>query len=153
MDMNLPERFDLFYIDETGERVRPVMLHRAIYGSLERFIGILIEHYGGAFPAWLSPLQTRIIPVNLNKHLDYSQEVLEALQQVGIRAEIDTREEKLGYKIRDAQTTKIPFSLVIGDKEIESKEVTYRKYGEEQQVTIKLDEYVTMIKSIVDNKE
>ncbi len=153
LDMNLPERFDLFYIDETGERVRPVMLHRAIYGSLERFIGILIEHYGGAFPAWLSPLQTRIIPVNLNKHLDYSQEVLEALQQVGIRAEIDTREEKLGYKIRDAQTTKIPFSLVIGDKEIESKEVTYRKYGEEQQVTIKLDEYVTMIKSIVDNKE
>ncbi|MGI6781809.1 MAG: threonine--tRNA ligase [Acholeplasmataceae bacterium] len=153
LDMNLPERFDLFYIDETGERVRPVMLHRAIYGSLERFIGILIEHYGGAFPAWLSPLQTRIIPVNLNKHLDYSQEVLEALQQVGIRAEIDAREEKLGYKIRDAQTTKIPFSLVIGDKEIESKEVTYRKYGEEQQVTIKLDEYVTMIKSIVDNKE
>jgi threonyl-tRNA synthetase len=153
LDMNLPERFELFYIDENGERVRPVMLHRAIYGSLERFIGILIEHYGGAFPTWLSPLQTRIIPVNLSKHTEYSNVVLKALQDAGIRADVDLRDEKLGYKIRDAQTSKIPFSLVIGDKEVESQTVTYRKYGEDKQITTKLIEYVDMIKEIIKNKK
>ncbi|MGI6786984.1 MAG: threonine--tRNA ligase [Acholeplasmataceae bacterium] len=152
LDMNLPERFELFYIGETGERVRPVMLHRAIYGSLERFIGILIEHYGGAFPTWLSPIQTRIIPVNLSKHLDYSNEVLDELKKNGIRVELDLREEKLGYKIRDAQTSKIPFSIVIGDKEIENREVTYRKYGDNQQITVALEEYIKLILSIIKNK-
>lgn len=128
------------------------MLHRAIYGSLERFIGILIEHYGGAFPTWLSPIQTRIIPVNLSKHLDYSNEVLDELKKNGIRVELDLREEKLGYKIRDAQTSKIPFSIVIGDKEIENREVTYRKYGDNQQITVALEEYIKLILSIIKNK-
>ena len=129
------------------------MLHRAIYGSLERFIGILIEHYGGAFPTWLSQLQTKIITVNLSKHTKYSEKVLEELQAAGIRAEIDLRDEKLGYKIRDAQTSKIPFSIVIGDKEVESNEVTYRRYGDDKQITVKLTEYVNLLKNIIVNKE
>lgn len=152
LDMNLPERFELYYIDEKGERVRPVMLHRAIYGSLERFIGILIEHYGGAFPMWLSPEQVKVIPVNLNNHLDYSKEVLSYLKANGIRASIDQRDEKLGYKIREAQTKKLPYSIVIGDNEVNNKTVTYRRYGETEQVSIPLEEFKDLLVHEIKNK-
>ncbi len=145
LDMNLPERFDLTYIDSNGEKKRPVMLHRALYGSIERFIGILIEHYAGAFPTWMSPIQVKVIPVNNDYHLKYSLKLLNDLKAIGIRAEIDQRDEKLGYKIREAQTKKIPYQLVIGDKEVETKTVNYRKYGEQKQQVINKHDFITMI--------
>ncbi|HZJ87340.1 MAG TPA: threonine--tRNA ligase, partial [Erysipelothrix sp.] len=116
LDMNLPERFDLSYIDDHGERVRPVMLHRVIFGSVERFIGIIIEHFAGAFPLWLSPTQVTIMPVNAEYHLDYSNEVADRLRKHGIRVEVDGRNEKLGYRLREAQKAKTPMQLILGDK-------------------------------------
>jgi threonyl-tRNA synthetase len=145
LDMNLPERFDLTYIASDGEKKRPVMLHRALYGSIERFIGILIEHYAGAFPTWTSPVQVKVIPVNNTYHLEYSKELLELLKDNGIRAELDSRDEKLGYKIREAQTKKVPYQLVIGDKEVEGNLVNYRKYGEQAQAAVKQEEFIEMI--------
>ena len=129
LDMNLPERFDLTYIAEDGTKKRPIMIHRALFGSLERFIGILIEHYGGAFPTWLAPVQVKIIPVNNEFHLEYAKLVFKKLEDLGIRCEIDNRDEKLGYKMREAQMKKIPYQLVLGDKEVESLSVNARKYG------------------------
>ncbi|MBN2541201.1 MAG: threonine--tRNA ligase [Bacilli bacterium] len=153
LDMNLPERFDLTYIDHNGEKQRPVMLHRALYGSIERFIGILIEHYAGAFPTWMSPVQVKVIPVNNEYHLDYAKELVDLLKDNGIRVEIDDRDEKLGYKIREAQTKKIPYQLVIGDKELSSGEVNYRRYGEQNQMAIPKAEFVQLIlKEIKDKK-
>ncbi|OQX93459.1 MAG: threonine--tRNA ligase [Tenericutes bacterium 4572_104] len=145
LDMNLPERFDLTYIDSNGEKKRPVMLHRALYGSIERFIGILIEHYAGAFPTWMAPVQVKVIPVNNKYHLDYCVRLIERLKENGIRVELDDREEKLGYKIREAQTKKIPYQLVIGDKEVNSNQVNYRKYGEQKQTTIDIDNFIKLI--------
>lgn len=153
LDMNLPERFDLHYIDENGERIRPVMLHRAIFGSIERFIGILIEHYGGAFPLWLSPRQIVIIPVNNEIHKNYANKVLRMCKNRGIRAEVDFRDEKLGYKIRDAQTNKIPYSLVVGDNEVEKNTVTARKYGSEEQTTYELFSFMKKIEEEIKHKK
>ena len=147
LDMNLPERFEITYIDENGEKKRPVMLHRAIYGSLERFIGILIEHYGGAFPTWLAPVQVKLIPVNNDYHLEFVNKVKKLLLAEDIRVEIDSREEKLGYKIREAQTKKIPYQLVCGDNEVNYNQLTYRKYGQKEQVTVSIEEFVEMIKA------
>ena len=135
LDMNLPERFDLTYVDQNGEKVRPVMVHRVIFGSIERFIGILIEHFAGAFPLWLAPAQVKVIPVKNEYHLDYSQEIFKLLEAKGIRVEIDDREEKLGYRIREAQMKKIPYQLVLGDKERDERTVTYRQYGEQKQTS------------------
>lgn len=149
LDMNLPERFDITYIDEDGQKKRPVMLHRAIFGSLERFIGILIEHYGGAFPTWLSPVQVKLIPVNNKYHLEYVKEVKRILQENDIRVEIDDRDEKLGYKIREAQTKKIPYQLVCGDNEVNNKVITARRYGETNAVSQSINEFVEMIKEEV----
>ncbi len=145
LDMNLPERFDLTYIDSNGEKKRPVMLHRALYGSIERFIGILIEHYAGAFPTWMAPLQVKVIPVNNQYHLEYSKKLLADLKDSGVRAELDSRDEKLGYKIREAQTKKVPYQLVIGDKEVSEGTVNYRKYGEQAQVAVLQADFIKMI--------
>ena len=153
LDMNLPERFDLTYIDSDGSKKRPVMLHRVIYGSIERFIGILIEHYAGAFPLWLSPVQVNVIPVNNEFHLDYGNEVFKKLQENNIRVKIDDRDEKLGYKMRESQTKKIPLTLVIGDNERDNKTVTYREFGSQDQVTISIDEFITKIKECINNKK
>jgi len=153
LDMNLPERFDLTYIDSNGDKKRPVMLHRALYGSIERFIGILIEHYGGAFPTWMAPVQVKVIPVNNDYHLNFSKELSKLLQDNRIRVEMDDRDEKLGYKIREAQTKKIPYQLVVGDKEVENNEVTYRRYGEQEQTTVKVDDFIKLIiKEIAEKK-
>lgn len=146
LDMNLPERFDITYIDEKGEKKRPIMLHRAIFGSMERFIGIIIEHYGGAFPTWLAPVQIRLIPVNKELHLAHVQELKDLFFKEDLRVEIDDRDEKLGYKIREAQTQKIPYQLVIGDKEVEKGILTYRRYGSSETVTVTVREFVEMIK-------
>jgi threonyl-tRNA synthetase len=153
LDMNLPERFDLYYIDQFGEKKRPVMLHRALYGSIERFIGILIEHYGGAFPTWMAPLQVVVIPVNNDYHLDFAKELIFKLKNNRIRVELDERDEKLGYKIREAQTKKVPYQLVIGDKEIETNQVTYRRYGEKEQLQVPVDEFIKMINAEIEEKK
>ena len=150
LDMNLPERFDLNYIDNNGEKKRPVMLHRALYGSVERFIGILIEHYAGAFPLWMSPVQVKLIPVNLDIHSEYAKQLNDKLIDHGFRSELDLRDEKLGYKIREAQTRKIPYQIVVGDNEINSDQVTYRKYGEQKQTTVSVDEFVQLLRHEVD---
>ena len=151
LDMNLPERFDLTYIAEDGTKKRPIMIHRALFGSLERFIGILIEHYGGAFPTWLAPVQVKIIPVNNEFHLDYAKSVFKKLEDLGIRCEIDDRDEKLGYKMREAQMKKIPYQLVLGDKEVEGVSVNARKYGEQAQNAYALDEFINLLVDEVKN--
>ena len=125
LDMQMPQRFDLEYTGADGEKHRPVMIHRVAFGSVERFIGILIEHFAGAFPTWLSPVQVKVLPIS-DKYMDYAQSVLTQLNEVGIRAEIDTRAEKIGYKIREARLQKIPYMLVVGAKEEEEKAVSVR---------------------------
>ena len=146
LDMNLPERFDLTYIDQNNEKVRPIMLHRALCGSIERFIGVITEHFGGAFPTWLAPVQVKLIPVNNNYHLEFVEKVKELLLKEDIRVEVDDREEKLGYKIREAQTKKIPYQLVVGDNEVKDNRLTYRRYGKTEQVNVSVEEFVEMIK-------
>jgi threonyl-tRNA synthetase len=153
LDMNLPERFDLTYVDQNGEKKRPVMLHRALFGSIERFIGILIEHYAGAFPVWLAPVQVKVIPVNQDIHSGYAKEVAQLLLDHDFRVEEDLRDEKLGYKIREAQTKKIPFQLVLGDKEVSDRLVTYRRYGQQDQVTVSIDEFVQLMHSEIASKK
>ena len=150
LDMNNPERFDLTYINEKNEKVRPVMLHRVVYGSLERFIGILIEHYAGAFPTWLAPVQVTLLPVNLTYHETYAKHVLDQLKNAGIRVSMDASNEKLGYRIRKAQMDKIPYSIVLGDKERDEHLITYRAYGKDQQITVTLNEFITMIRQEID---
>lgn len=153
LDMNLPERFDITYIDDKGEKVRPVMLHRVIFGSIERFIGILIEHFAGVFPLWLAPVQVKVLPVNNEYHLDYAKEVTEILKDKGFKVELDAREEKLGYRIREGQMEKVPYLLVLGNNERDEKTVTYRKHGEQKQITVPFDDFVAMLnQQIVDKK-
>jgi len=125
LDMQMPQRFDLEYTGADGEKHRPIMIHRVAFGSIERFIGILIEHFAGAFPTWLAPVQVKVLPIS-EKHLDYGKKVLKELEEAGIRAEIDERAEKIGYKIREAQMNKIPYMLVVGQKEEEEKKVSVR---------------------------
>ncbi|MCI5940240.1 MAG: threonine--tRNA ligase [Candidatus Enteromonas sp.] len=152
LDVNLPHRFGCTYIDENGEKVEPVMLHRVVFGSIERFIGILIENYGGAFPTWLAPVQVKLLPVNLSKHLEYANEVKAALRELDVRVEVDDSNEKLGYKIRNAQVEKVPYSIVIGDKEVESRSLTYRVYGQKDQITVSLEEFEKLIQERIANK-
>ncbi|MBE6107323.1 MAG: threonine--tRNA ligase [Erysipelotrichaceae bacterium] len=150
LDMNLPERFDLTYVDSDGSKKRPIMLHRVIFGSIERFIGILIEHYAGAFPLWLAPRQVVVVPVHHERHLDYSQKVCDLLNAAGLRAEVDARNEKLGYRIREAQTHKVPVQIVIGDGEVENQTVTLRRFGSRDSLTLSLEEG---IRSLVNEAE
>lgn len=152
LDMNLPERFELTYIDPNGEKVRLVMLHRVIYGSIERFIGILIEHFAGAFPLWLAPEQVVIVPVHHENHLEYAQKVEAILNAKGIRVKIDARNEKLGYRIREAQTHKIPVQLVVGEGEIANNSVNVRRYGKQDQKTCSIDELVNELLLEIENK-
>ncbi|CAI9389327.1 threonine--tRNA ligase [Niallia sp. Sow4_A1] len=136
LDFLLPERFDLTYVGEDGKQHRPVVIHRGVVSTMERFIAFLIEEYKGAFPTWLSPVQVQVIPVSPSVHFDYAKEVQENLQRHGIRVELDERDEKIGYKIREAQMKKIPYMLVVGDKEVEDKAVNVRKYGEQKSETV-----------------
>ena len=141
LDFNLPERFDVTYIGEDGEKHRPVMLHRVIYGSIERFIGILIEHYAGAFPMWLAPVQVKVLTLN-DECIPYAKEIMDKLQELGIRAELDDRNETIGYKIREANGKyKIPMQLIIGKNEVENKEVNIRRFGSKDQFPKSLDEF------------
>lgn len=151
LDMQLPGRFNCTYIAEDGTKRTPVMIHRACFGSLERFIGILIENYAGAFPVWLSPVQVKLIPVSMASHKEYCETLGKLFEEHDIRFEKDYREEKMGYKIREAQTKKIPYTLVIGDKEVEGNLVTYRRHGSQEQVTVSAEEFVNCI--LKHNKE
>ncbi len=144
LDMQLPGRFNCTYIAEDGTKKTPIMIHRACFGSLERFIGIITENYAGAFPCWLAPVQVKLIPVS-EKHKEYCLKLNELFSQVGIRFENDFRDEKLGYKIREAQTKKIPYTLVLGDKEVESNTVNYRPYGKQEQISISVEEFIAML--------
>ena len=153
LDMNLPERFDLTYVDSDGSKKRPVMLHRVIYGSIERFIGILIEHFAGAFPLWLNPVQVNIIPVNNEYHLEYSKEIYEILKDNGIRVELDDRDEKLGYKMRESQTKKIPLTLILGDQEKENKTISFRIHGERETTTVSIEEFISLLNNAIKDKK
>lgn len=152
LDMNLPERFDITYVDKDGSKKRPIMLHRVIFGSIERFIGIITEHFAGHFPTWLAPVQVNIIPVNREYHLEYAEKVKEALEQIGVRVEIDSRDEKLGYRMRESQLRKISYNLVLGDQEKETETVNVRKFGQKEEQKIKLEEFVQNIKKEIDEK-
>jgi len=151
LDVNLPGRFNCYYVDENGEKKEPVMLHRVVFGSIERFIGILIEHYGGAFPTFLAPTQVQVLPVNNTFHLEYAKEVVDVLTKAGVRVSLDDSNEKLGYRLRNSVVNKIPFALVIGDKERDSKSVTYRVYGTEKQVTVYLTQFVELVVDSIKN--
>ena len=152
LDMNLPERFDLTYVESDGNKVRPVMLHRVIFGSIERFIGILIEHFAGHFPTWLAPQQVMVVPVHYEKHADFANEINEQLNALGFRSKLDARNEKLGYRIREAQLSKIPYQLVIGDGEVENRSVTIRKAGSKDSTTVSLQEFIDIISTEVKEK-
>ena len=151
LDFQLPLRFGLEYNGADGEKHRPIMIHRVAFGSVERFIGILIEHYAGAFPLWLAPEQARIIPVS-DKQNDYAQKVLERLKTEGIRATIDKRAEKMGWKIRQAQLEKIPYMLVIGDKEIEAGAVAVRSRKDGDLGTTEVGDLLSKLKKEIDDK-
>jgi threonyl-tRNA synthetase len=145
LDFLLPEKFDLSYIGEDGKQHRPVVIHRGVVSTMERFVAFLIEEYKGAFPTWLAPVQVQVIPVSNEVHFDYAKDIIGKLQAAGLRIEMDDREEKLGYKIREAQMQKIPYMLVIGDKEMESGFVNVRKYGEQNSESISFDEFLSRI--------
>lgn len=147
LDFLLPERFDLSYIGEDGKQHRPVVIHRGVVSTMERFVAFLIEEYKGAFPTWLAPVQVELIPVSLDAHSAYTKELQEKLQSHKIRVDIDERDEKLGYKIREAQMQKVPYMLVIGDKELEDGSVNVRKYGEQKSESMPFDDFVKLVHS------
>ncbi|NQD97209.1 threonine--tRNA ligase, partial [Staphylococcus xylosus] len=142
LDFLLPQKFDLTYIGNDGEQHRPVVIHRGVVSTMERFVAFLTEETKGAFPTWLAPKQVEIIPVNVDLHYDYARLIQDELKSQGVRVEIDDRNEKMGYKIREAQMQKIPYQLVVGDKEVENSEVNVRKYGSQDQETIEKDEFI-----------
>lgn len=149
LDFLLPERFDLNYVGEDGKQHRPVVIHRGVVSTMERFVAFLIEEYKGAFPTWLSPVQAQVIPVSPDVHLDYAKEVQDKLKAEGIRVNLDTRDEKIGYKIREAQMQKIPYMLVVGDNEAKEGSVNVRKYGEQKSETVSFEDFVKVIKAEV----
>jgi threonyl-tRNA synthetase len=150
-DFNLPARFGLEYVGEDGQRHQPVMVHRALYGSVERFFGVLIEHYAGAFPVWLSPVQVVMVPI-AERHISYAEEVAAKLRAIGVRVDVDARNEKMNAKIREHAMQKVPFMLVVGDKEAEANQVNVRTRGHEKTETIETAEFVSRIKKLIDEK-
>ena len=152
LDFQLPQRFNLSYIDKEGNKKTPIMIHRALFGSFDRFIGILTEHYAGAFPTWLSPVQVKIMPI-ADAHHEYAKEVLKKFDEAGIRVELDDRQEKIGYKIREAQLHKIPYMIILGDKEIEAKAVGVRSRKDGDIGQMGIDEFINRLKSEVENFE
>ena len=152
LDMQLPEKFDLTYVGEDGAKHRPVMVHRVVYGSIERFIGILIENYAGAFPAWLAPVQVRILPIT-DKHMDYAYELKRKMFDLGLRVEVDDRNEKTGYKIRESQVKKTPYTLVVGDQEMENHTAAVRKYGEKDSEVMDVDAFIAYVQGKIESKE
>ena len=153
LDLNLPHRFGCTYVDENGEKKEPVMLHRVVFGSIERFIGIITENYGGAFPAWLAPEAARILPVKKEAHGAYAKEVLALLEKAGVPAEIDDSEEKLGYRLRKSQVEKVPYVLVLGDMEAKGRSVNLRAFGSEKQESLSLEEAIERLSAEVQERK
>lgn len=145
LDMNLPERFQIDYVGEDGQKHRPIMIHRACFGSMERFIGILTEHYAGAFPTWMAPVQVKILPIS-EKHVEYAKALAKQMHRDYVRVEVDDRSEKIGYKIRQAQMAKVPYMLVVGDKEVEEGTVNVRKHGGDELGSVPFEEFFNAIK-------
>lgn len=152
LDFQMPEKFDLSYIDENNEKVRPVVIHRAVFGSIDRFLGILIEHFGGAFPTWLAPVQAKVIPVSNQVHKEYAQNLVEQFKRADIRVDVDLREEKMGYKIREAQMNKVPYILVVGDQEMEGSTVNVRRYGKEDSRQEAVHEFIQHVQEEIQLK-
>src|SRR5699024_8823977 len=142
LDFLLPERFDLTYVGQDGKYHRPVVIHRGVVSTMERFVAYLTEEYKGAFPLWLAPQQVEIIPVNLDLHYEYARTLRDELRSHGVRVSIDDRNEKMGYKIREAQMRKVPYQVVIGDKEIDNQTVNVRQYGQEKQETVEREDFI-----------
>ena len=153
LDFLLPRRFELTYVDNNGIKQTPVVLHRAIFGTFDRFTAFLIEETKGVFPLWLSPVQVKVLPVNNEYHLEYAKEVESLLKQQGFRVELDAREEKLGYRIREGQMEKVPYLLVLGNNERDEKTVTYREHGQQKQTTVPFDEFTKMMKEKIENRQ
>ncbi len=152
LDMNLPERFQIEYVGEDGQKHRPIMIHRACFGSMERFLGILTEHYAGAFPTWMAPVQVKILPIS-DKHIAYAKELAKKMHKDYVRVEVDERNEKIGYKIRQAQVAKVPYMLVVGDKEMEEGTVNVRKHGGDELGTVPFQEFFTTVKEEIKERQ
>lgn len=150
LDFLLPEKLDLTYIGEDGKQHRPVVIHRGVVSTMERFVAFLIEEYKGAFPTWLAPVQVEVIPVSPDVHFDYAKQVTDTLKANGFRVEMDKRDEKIGYKIREAQMQKIPYMIVVGDQEVSSETVNIRKYGEKKTETLPLRQFIEELKEVVE---
>lgn len=153
LDFLLPRRFDLSYIDNKGEKQIPVVLHRAIFGTFDRFTAFIIEETKGAFPLWLAPLQVNIIPVNTDLHLEYADKICKLLKDNNVRVEVDDRNEKIGYKMRESQTKKNPLTLVLGDNEKDNNQISYREYGKQETITCSIDEFISKVNDCIKNKE
>lgn len=152
LDFLLPRRFELSYIDNKGEKQVPIVLHRAIFGTFDRFTAFILEETKGALPTWLSPVQVNILPVNNAYHLEYAEEIYSLLKENGIRVQLDDREEKVGYRMRESVLKKIPFTLIIGQKEVDENAVSYRRYGSEETTTINKNEFITFLKEEIEKK-
>ncbi len=152
LDMNLPERFQIEYVGEDGQKHRPIMIHRACFGSMERFLGILTEHYAGAFPTWMAPVQVKILPIS-DKHIAYAKELAKKMHKDYVRVEVDERNEKIGYKIRQAQVAKVPYMLVVGDKEMEEGTVNVRKHGGDELGIVPFQEFFTTVKEEIKERQ
>ncbi|MCF0115865.1 MAG: threonine--tRNA ligase, partial [Erysipelotrichaceae bacterium] len=152
LDFLLPRRFELTYVDSKGEKQTPVVLHRAIFGTFDRFTAFIIEETKGIFPLWLSPEQIVVVPVHHEKHVDYAQKVVDLLASKKVRVKLDARNEKLGYRIREAQTHKVPMQVVVGDGEVENETVTIRRHGSKEAVTMPLNDFVNAVMSEIENK-
>ena len=152
LDMLLPEKFDLNYIGEDGDKHRPIMVHRVVYGSIERFIGILIENYAGAFPVWLAPVQIKLLPIT-DAHVDYAKNLAEKFFNLNLRAEVDDRNEKINKKIRDSQVKKIPYTIVIGDKEVETGVLPIRKYSAKDSISMSVDDFISYVQEKISSRD
>jgi threonyl-tRNA synthetase len=152
LDFQMPQRFDINYVGADGENHRPIMLHRVIFGSIERFIGILIEHYAGRFPTWISPIQVEILPIT-DRHIEHCLQLEEKMKEKGIRVEVDVRNEKIGYKIREAQLSRIPYMLIIGDKEIESEKVSVRSRDKGELGAVQTDAFIDDIVKEIEERQ
>ena len=153
LDFLLPRRFDLNYVDSDGEKKTPVVIHRAIFGTFDRFTAFIIEETKGAFPTWLAPTQVKVMPVNPEYHLEYAEEVMKLLKEHGIRVEMDARNEKLGYRLREAQTAKVPYTLILGDQEKEEKTISYRLFGQKDTTTVSQEEFLKLLQEEISKKQ
>jgi threonyl-tRNA synthetase len=151
-DFNVPERFDMTYVGEDGQEHRPYMVHRALLGSIERFFGILVEHYAGAFPVWLSPVQAVLIPI-VDRHVEYAESVAQRLRAAGLRVEVDASSDRMGAKIRSAQMEKIPYMLIVGDREIEAEQVNLRLRNEEVLGAMSVDDFIELAQKAVESRQ